>query len=389
MTKTLIAIFLFSLSTLVVAQDLEGKWHGTYTYLKTNYPVEVELTTKNDSLVGHITSEYCTMNLKGVIEDTKVNLVAYEFDGERGKCCLPKYDLQLVDLSSQLMLEGKWKPNLIKGGCVVSGKITLLKQVTQEPLVSHVTEEVDDVYSRAMVSGLAKQEYHALLIGVNDYGDDNIKDLSNPVSDIAKLKAVLTSKYNFDQEHVVTLENPKRFEILQALEALGQKLDNKDNLLIFYAGHGIWEDDVEQGYWLPADAKRNSKADWISNSTIRDYVRGIDSRHTLLIADACFSGGLLKERSVGKAMMNIYNLPSRKAITSGTLTTVPDESVFMKYFLKYLNENPDQLISADQIFYRIKVAVINNSPTNQVPQYGPIHQANDEGGEFVFLKMED
>jgi hypothetical protein len=30
--------------------------------------------------------------------------------------------------------------------------------------------------------------------------------------------------------------------------------------------------------------------------------------------------------------------------------------------------------------------VINNSPNQQIPQYGDIQQAGDEGGDFIFIK---
>ncbi len=41
-------------------------------------------------------------------------------------------------------------------------------------------------------------------------------------------------------------------------------------------------------------------------------------------------------------------------------------------------------MSADQLFYRFREAVINNSPNT--PQYGVIHDAGDEGGEFIFIR---
>jgi hypothetical protein len=188
---------------------------------------------------------------------------------------------------------------------------------------------------------------------------------------------------------VNVLSNPKRADIINALDDLSMKVTERDNLLVFFAGHGVWNERLNQGYWLPSDAMLNSKADWLSNSTIRDYIGGINSKHTLLITDACFSGGILKERAVfenSRAILEVYKLPSRKAMTSGTLKTVPDKSVFMEYLLKNLIQNEAPLLSADQLFRQFKTAVINNSPNGQVPQYGPISQAGDEGGDFIFLK---
>ena len=160
--------------------------------------------------------------------------------------------------------------------------------------------------------------------------------------------------------------------------------------MIFYAGHGVWDESLNQGYWLPKDSKKTSKAAWLSNGTIRDYLGGIKSKHTLLIADACFSGGIFKTRDVfmdTKAVLELYKLPSRKAMTSGNMKTVPDQSVFMEYLIKRLSDNQQSIMSAESLFSSFRIAVINNS-SGQIPQYGDIRDAGDEGGDFVFLKRE-
>ncbi|MEM9299441.1 MAG: hypothetical protein AAGA64_13780, partial [Bacteroidota bacterium] len=70
------------------------------------------------------------------------------------------------------------------------------------------------------------------------------------------------------------------------------------------------------------------------------------------------------------------------------LKTVPDKSVFIQYLNRNLANNQAPLLSAEQLFQSFKVAVINNSPNGQVPQYGPIGQAGDEGGDFIFLRRD-
>jgi hypothetical protein len=86
------------------------------------------------------------------------------------------------------------------------------------------------------------------------------------------------------------------------------------------------------------------------------------------------------------SIKKLQEMPSRKAISSGTLTEVPDRSVFVKYLVERLRDNPAPFMSSSQLFYRFRDAVINNSPLEQVPQYGEIQQAGDEGGDFVFLR---
>jgi len=239
---------------------------------------------------------------------------------------------------------------------------------------------------------LKSTTYYALIIGINQYSDPGIINLDDPVSDATKLADVLNEKYTFNQENIILLENPDRNEILDNLDELKNKIIDEDNLLVFYAGHGMYDEEFEQGYWLPSDAQKDKKSAWLSNSTIVEYLRGINSKHTLLIADACFSGGIFKSRSIedigGRLALEKYKMSSRKAITSGALNTVPDESVFMEYLLKRLDQNDLELFAAEQLYLSFREAVLVNSPLNsRAPLYGVIHNANDEGGggDFLFL----
>ena len=77
-------------------------------------------------------------------------------------------------------------------------------------------------------------------------------------------------------------------------------------------------------------------------------------------------------------------MPSRRAITSGTLSSVPDNSVFFRYFIKYLDENQQKFVASGDLFTTIRTSVLNNSLT--VPQDGVIMDTGDEGGDFIFIK---
>lgn len=233
-------------------------------------------------------------------------------------------------------------------------------------------------------------KYFAVIIAVQDYASSTINDLDEPVRDATELKRILTNYYTFDPQNVIILKNPDRDQIIENFENLSKKISKNDNLLIFYAGHGYWDEKFQQGYWLPSNAEKDNRAQWISNSTVVDFIRGIESNHTLLITDACFSGGIFKTRKAFSdappAISELYKLPSRKAMTSGTLKEVPDKSVFVQYLTKRLNENTEKYLTAEQLFVSFRTAVINNSPVKQIPQFGEIRQAGDEGGDFVFIR---
>jgi hypothetical protein len=230
--------------------------------------------------------------------------------------------------------------------------------------------------------------YYALMVGVQEYQNPKINDLDFPVSDAIRLRDVLVQDYGFTDANVTTLENPTEDELLSAFVQLREKVTTDDNLVIFYAGHGLWDEQIEQGYWLPSDSDNDTPSRWVSNSDIRDFIKSIHSRHTLLITDACFGGGIFKSRgieSADRATQELHRIPSRKAMTSGVLTEVPDRSVFLDYLVDRLKNNPNSWLTAEQLFANLRQPVMNSSPIT--PQYGVIFGANDEGGEFVFFKQ--
>ena len=73
-------------------------------------------------------------------------------------------------------------------------------------------------------------------------------------------------------------------------------------------------------------------------------------------------------------------------MTSGTLKVVPDKSVFLQYLTKRLSENDETYLASEQLFFSFKTAVLNNS--QNIPQFGEISNAGDEGGDFIFIKRD-
>lgn len=230
--------------------------------------------------------------------------------------------------------------------------------------------------------------YYGLIIGVEQYDDHRIPDLTNPIRDANNLKNALVNNYTFEEENITLLENATYEQITNAFDDLSSKVTDKDNLLIFYAGHGWWDADANNGYWLPADSKEDSKSFWFRNSTLVDYLKEVKSKHTLLITDACFGGSIFSTRSAfsdtPKAFERLYEKTSRQAMTSGNLSEVPDESAFCRYLVENLNKNEEEYLSSEQLFSSFRIGVMNNSDAD--PQYGIIRNVDDNGGEFIFIK---
>lgn len=240
--------------------------------------------------------------------------------------------------------------------------------------------------------------YFALIIGIDNYSGE-WKPLKNAVNDAKAVTEKLTNSYEFQSIRTLFNEQATRTNILKEYEWLMANVRENDNLLIFYSGHGDYNETLQRGFWVPADATSSSVSGLISNTDIQSFLSGIKSKHTFLIADACFSGDIFRGKTLTipyensfKYYNQIYSKPSRTALTSGGVEPVMDggkdgHSVFTYYLLKSLTNNQNQFFDASQLYNDLKVAVINNS--NQTPGFSPIVNTGDEGGQFIFIKKQN
>jgi tetratricopeptide (TPR) repeat protein len=230
---------------------------------------------------------------------------------------------------------------------------------------------------------------YALLIASQNYDDSRITSLNKPITDAVKLKLLLQDGYNFQKENIFMLLNPTIKDFKKQFIELSEILEPNDNLVIFYAGHGVWVEKEKKGYWLLTDAASTDPNTWLPNKEVLDWISRLKSRHTLLITDACFSGSVFKTRAFDPNAPSVIQQMQRKisrvAITSGNDTEVPDESVFMKFLIKALSENKEKYLTAQKMFINhIIEAVMKESKIE--PRYGTLEMAGHVGGDFIFIK---
>lgn len=244
-------------------------------------------------------------------------------------------------------------------------------------------------------SSIKKGKYYALVIGIDKYSGV-WPPLRNALHDAQEMADILVSQYKFDTVMTLYDQRATRANVIDKLEWLSSQVTQDDNVLIFYSGHGDYLKNLNRGFWVPADALSRSFSGFISNADLQILIAGIQSKHTLVIADACFSGeifrGLVLESTNDRSeryYVETAKRVSRQAITSGGIEPVTDggkegHSVFTYYLLKGLKENSATFFDAGQLYERIKIAVANNS--DQTPMFNAIKNTGDEGGQFIFKK---
>jgi hypothetical protein len=248
-----------------------------------------------------------------------------------------------------------------------------------------------EIFQKA--EGIGGGKYYSLIIGNNDYR--YLSRLQTAVNDATMIEKILKELYGFESR---LLLNATRKDILSAINELRNRLSERDNLLIYYAGHGEFDRSADKAYWLPVDALRDDPTDWIIADDITSSIRRLSSRHVLIVSDSCYSGTLT--RSTQTSLVNkgerdeflkkMTSRPSRTLMASGGNEPVADgggsgHSIFADSFLKALSEIENSVFTADELFYQnIRSRVAGRS--DQVPEYSEIRNSGHDGGDFIFIR---
>lgn len=349
-------------------------------------PVQLtkEFTTEDKEVISHIT----------FIHLTGEHRIRWEWYDPEGNLFETTGDFPLKVGKDEYVREGTlWHRLKLKETQAVNylgeWRVKIYKD---DELISTNKFSLKKMISHAEIAKINFGRYHALIIGNNNYRDlPKLRCAQKDAQDVADL---LKKKYGF----AVDLQlNATRAEILTALDKLRRELNENDNLLIYYAGHGSLDRPADEGYWLPVDATVDSQVNWISSSQITANVKAIRAKHVLLVADSCYSGKILRavpERSIGikktrREYQAMVESRVRSVLTSGGEEPVldgsgkNDHSVFAAAFIDVLKDNED-IIDGLALFHQLRDKVLLNAI--QQPDYADLRYAGHESGDFVFVR---
>lgn len=240
--------------------------------------------------------------------------------------------------------------------------------------------------------------FYALVIGNKDYSQ--LPSLSTSVEDAKAVDEVLRNRYGYK---TTLLINANRHQIMTAFNDLRKVLTEKDNLLIYYAGHGEIDKSDKSAYWLPTDAEMDNAANWLSSHSITQFLNIIAAKHILVVADSCYSGAMtqsaiarlpeqMAEEKRKKWLQFMVRRKARTVMTSGGVKPVLDtggghHSVFAKAFLQALQNNSG-LMEDYELFRSVSGRVKKSAASvgfQQAPQYSAMLHAGHEGSPFFFV----
>jgi len=244
------------------------------------------------------------------------------------------------------------------------------------------TEEYDPAEARNFL----------FIVGINNY--QYWPGLNNAVKDGNDLASVLMKDYDFKFSNITIIKDEQATQdnIYKGMRSLIEKVTSKDNLIVYFSGHGHFDELLNEGYWIPVNAKLDAPGQYLPNSSILKIIENINSQHTFLIADACFAGSLFSESPRGGYIEKVEKFKSRWGLASGRLEVVSDgeigsNSPFAGILLNYLRENPENEFPVSQLIQDVKIQV--SEVSEQTPIGNPLRLSGDEGGEFIFRRAKD
>jgi hypothetical protein len=243
--------------------------------------------------------------------------------------------------------------------------------------------------------------YQALVIGINDYSAHNGSGwgaLRAARGDAEAVADVLERRYGFEVTRLLDGE-ATRAGLIAALDGL-TALTPDDAVLVYYAGHGYYDETTREGYWIPSDARkldgeRQPREDWVWNSTLNQILQACPARHVLVVADSCYGGSLFRGETPAAPGTDRVRYaralarPSRYLIASGALEPVPDQSgkhsAFAAEFLNGLESAESDFLAASDLAGQIRKRV--GEAAGPMVQAGPLAAVGHGGGEFVFVRQ--
>ena len=240
------------------------------------------------------------------------------------------------------------------------------------------------------------RRYRMLGIGIDHYQDTNFGPLDYAVREVKSFGELLTKHYGFAKPQYLFNDEAEQDAIQEALESFAperaNELGNDDALLIYFAGHGKVSANGSNSYFATYEADASKRKTWYAHSEFINELAAIQARYILLIANSCFSGGLVTKRSApnGSALSlaSISGQRSREIITSGKGDQqVYDNSSFATALQQTLRNPSKPWVLSDELHIQARAYVSAND--GHLPRYGVIRNPDlhpHPDARFIFQR---
>lgn len=213
---------------------------------------------------------------------------------------------------------------------------------------------------------LPAQKLYVVSIGIADYKDPQINDLHWTETDVESFNNVM-KKHSKD---VYTLlgQDATHAKALNTIRTVFAKATSEDVVILYFSGHGY------PGGFCCYDMSQRSGG--LTYLEIASLFKGCNAKNKIVFADACFSGGLRKEKKQSDSTNAVRNaevmffLSSRTNETSQEMIGGPNGQ-FTRFLVRGLgggaDKNRDKKISAKELYDFVHEGVKTATANKQHP----------------------
>lgn len=143
------------------------------------------------------------------------------------------------------------------------------------------------------------QKTYVVSVGIADYKDPQINDLSCTENDVEIFNDVM--KRHTREVYTLLGRNATHRNTLNTIRTVFSKATSKDAVILYFSGHGY------PGGFCCYDMTMSMTSGGLSYTEIASLFKACKAGNKIVFADACFSGGLRREKKPESSISSIRN----------------------------------------------------------------------------------
>lgn len=208
-----------------------------------------------------------------------------------------------------------------------------------------------DVDRNIPITDIKHANKFALVIGNEDYTNfqrsiDHEINVDYAKNDARVFKEYLIKTLGYEEGNVYLLLDATKGEMEQKIDLISKRCSKKgpeSEMILFYAGHGLPDDETKEAYLIPVDVSGSNLSSGIMLSAVYDKLGETGANRISVFLDACFTGGsrdgtLIAARGV-KVKYKSNLLPGNIIVlsaSSSTQSALPYRQKYHGMFTYYL-----------------------------------------------------
>ena len=266
---------------------------------------------------------------------------------------------------------------------VVEGQYSKGTTIIEASLFSEIDKNIPE-------TGAKNPNRFALIIGNEDYKSSQ-HDLNSEINvlfaenDAKTLKEYAVKTLGVPEENITLLINATAGRMNQALakmNLIAKNSNGKAELIFYYAGHGLPDENTKEPYLIPVDVSgANFLEGGIKLKNVYAKLTEFPSKKVSVFIDACFSGGARNQGLLSARAVKIK--PKESALTgnivvfsasSGEQSSLPyqdkQHGMFTYYLLKKIQDTKGEISLkelSDYVSEQVSLQSVNINNKEQTP----------------------